>query len=377
MGFKERSLDILQRIRGHINQISPVLPNQVVVTIGRYALGTCGDTRRFMGDVKPTLIRILHRKEVALKTVDVSFDPEQTIIIDTAYEPHYWFDLHAHFDENGDLSDELEMRIYNYHEEVISIASLSEGMASGVLPILHSYLTREGKSAASIAVFPSMVHSSDALFNAFSTIGLISADASAPLILLDQSRLEAFAGVHRDGDVLMGKDVIDYLVELFLDKEGFIRDLVKLSRSFGVGLYTVLMAAGCSLEIYENFRNILDITLEQPMLDFDLSTASMIYAVVRAPLHLRGQLTKGRIELEVSSWLKERADLDAPQICEPIYVDEFGDKIDVIILVGGFDTGELFTSIDKRISRLSRTMVEQELYDREVWNKIREQLLGS
>ena len=374
MDSREDSPDVLQRIKAHIDQISPVLPNQVVITVGQYALETF-DSERFLEDDMPTLIRILHRKETNLKTVDMNFDPEQTIILDTFYEPHYWFDLHSHLEKNRDFSDELKRRIFNYHDEVISIVSLSEGVASGVLPTLHSYLMREEKSAVSIAVFPSMTHSSDALFNAFSSIGLISIERSAPLILLDQSRLEEFAGVKRNGDILIGKDIIDYLIELFFDRKGFIRDLVKLSRSFDVDLYTVLMAAGCSLDIYESFRNILDITLEQPMLDFDLSTASMIYVLVRAPLHMRGQLTKGRIELEVTSWLKERADLDAPQICEPVYVDEFGDRIDIIILVGGFDTGELFNSIDKRISRFSRIMVEQELYDKEVWSSIKRQLL--
>ncbi|KON30256.1 hypothetical protein AC482_04285 [miscellaneous Crenarchaeota group-15 archaeon DG-45] len=349
----------------------------MVITIGRYVLGICSDPGRFTGDGKPTLIRILHRKDVAFKTVDVGLDSDNAIVIETAYEPHYWFDMRSHFDENGDLSEDLEKRIFGYHEDVLSVASLSEGVASGVLPPLLSYLRREGKSAASIVVFPSMVHSSDALFNAFSTVGLVSMDALGPLILLDQSCLEAFVGVRRDGGVLMGSGVIDYLVELFLGKDGFIRDLAKLSRSFGVGIFTVLMAAGCSLKIYESFRNILDITLEQPMLDLDLSTASMVYAIVRAPLHLRGELTKGRIELEVASWLKERADLDAPQICDPVYVEEFGDKIDIVILVGGLDMRGLFASIDSRISRFSRIMVEQELYDREAWIEIRRQLLGS
>lgn len=374
MGSDECGFDILERIRCHIEQVRPVLPNQVVVTVGRYALDTLNDSKRFVGDDTPTLIRVLHKKEMDLKTLNI--DPELTIILDTIYEPHYWFDLHSYLKKDREFPNELERRIYDYHEEVISIASLSEGAASGVLPTLHSYLMKEGKSAVSIAVFPSMNHSSSALFNAFSSIGLIFIDKSGPVILLDQSRLEEFIGVRRDGNMLTDKDVIDFLIELFLDKEGFIRDLVKLSRSLKVDLYTILMAAGCSLEIYENFRNILDITLEQPMFDFDLSTSSLIYVLVRVPLHLREQLDKRHIELEVARWLKERANLDAPQICEPIYVDEFSDRIDVVILVGGFDTRGLFTSIDERISRFSRIIVEQELYDKEVWNNIKDQLLG-
>lgn len=376
MGSNECCFDILGRIRDHIEQIRPALPSQVVVTVGQYAFELLNNSKRFVGEDTPTLIHVLHKKETNLKTINIDVDTERTIILDTIYEPHYWFDLHSHLEEDRGFPTELERRIFNYHDEVISVASLSEGAASGVLPILHSYLMKEGKSAVSIAIFPSMNHSSNALFNAFSSIGLISIDKSGPVILLDQSRLEEFIGVHRDGNMLTDKDVIDFLIELFLDKKGFIKDLVKLSRSFKVDLYTILMAVGCSLEIYENFRNILDITIEQAMFDFDLSTSSMIYVLVRVPIHLSEQLDKRHIELEVTRWLKERANLDAPQICEPVYVDEFSDRIDVVILVGGFDTRGLFTSIVERVSRFSKIMVEQELYDRGVWDEIKDQLLG-
>jgi len=135
------------------------------------------------------------------------------------------------------------------------------------------------------------------------------------------------------------------------------------------------MAAGCSLGIYETFRNILDITLEQPLLDIDLSTADMLYVVVKIPLSLRDEYSKGRVELEVSGWVKDHVNVDAPQICEPIYVEEFGDRIDVAILVGGFDTTELFDALDKRIENISKMMVEQDLYDDVVWLEIRKRLL--
>jgi hypothetical protein len=176
--------------------------------------------------------------------------------------------------------------------------------------------------------------------------------------------------VNREGGRLSGDLVPRYLVELLLHKEGLVRDLVKLSRSFRVELFTVLMAAGSSLEIYENLRNILDIALEQPLLDFDISTASIIYVLVKAPLRLQGRLTKGFIELEVNSWLKERLEIDVPQICEPIYVDELNDRIDVVILVGGFDTTLLFKTVRERVSRFDNLINEHGFYDKSVWAKI-------
>ncbi len=373
MSSPDDGFDVLKSIKAHIDLITPVLPSQVVVTVGQYALGTLDDSDGFIGDDTPTLLRILHKKETSFKTVDLY--PEKTIIIDTVYEPHYWFDLHSHLQGDTWFSEELANRIYSYHDEVLSVLNLSEGIASGVLPALYTHIASEDISALSLGVFPSMGHSSDALFNAFACLGLLTIDASAPLLIMDQSKLEDFTGVHREGEILAGKEVIDYLVKLFMEKKGFIRDLVKLSRSFNVGLYTILMAAGCSLGIYETFRNILDITLEQPLLDIDLSTADMLYVVVKIPLSLRDEYSKGRVELEVSGWVKDHVNIDAPQICEPIYVEEFGDRIDVAILVGGFDTTELFDALDKRIQNFSKMMVEQDLYDDVVWLEIRKRLL--
>ncbi|OGD53314.1 hypothetical protein A3K81_03920 [Candidatus Bathyarchaeota archaeon RBG_13_60_20] len=182
--------------------------------------------------------------------------------------------------------------------------------------------------------------------------------------------------MHRAGEVLKGIDVVDYLLELLLEKEGFIRDIYKLSRNFGVQFFAPMLATGCSLSIYESFRNILDITLEQPLMGFDMSTASMIYVLVKAPIYYRDEFTKGKIEYEVTQWLKESLGVDVPQVCETIFVDEYGDRVDLAILVGGFDTSRLFNAINARIERFSNMYLEQGLYDRGLWERIKERLLG-
>ena len=70
-----------------------------------------------------------------------------------------------------------------------------------------------------------MNHSSDALYNAFSTVGRILIENSTPLILIDQGLMEDYSGVHRSGDVLVDKAIIDYLIDMLLDKDNFIREL--------------------------------------------------------------------------------------------------------------------------------------------------------
>ncbi|MGD2201735.1 MAG: hypothetical protein PVJ38_08910, partial [Candidatus Bathyarchaeota archaeon] len=225
-------------------------------------------------------------------------------------------------------------------------------------------------------VFPSLGHSSDALFNAFSSLGQILIQGSGPIVILDRDRLDSFISVNRAGARLLGDDVPRYLAELFLDKKGIVRDLAKLSQAFKVELFTALMASGSSMEIYESLRNVLDVTLEQPLLDFDLSTISLVYVLIRAPLRMQEQFTKGYIELEVNDWLKDTLGLNVPQICEPVYVDEFNDRVDVIILVGGFDPQPLFKKVDERITRFDNLIKEHGFYDREVWDKIRQRLVN-
>jgi len=360
----------MKRVKDHVDSILPIIPSQIVISVGQYGYYSLMDSRKFHREDSPAILQIIHRKEADLLGAATGNTPEKTIQFDTEFEPHYWFDINTFLREDSNFQDTLRGNIFDYQEEFVILGSLGEGVTAGALPVVNEYLVQLKKDTIHLAVFPSVTHSSDALFNAFSSLGLLLSQGSGPVLLLDRARLDSFISVNREGDRLSGELVPRYLVELLLDKEGIVRDLVKLSSSFKVDLFTVLMASGSSLEIYETFRNILDITLEQPLLDFDFSTASIVYVLVKAPLRLQGQLNKGFIELEVNSWLKERLEIDVPQICEPIYVDELNDRIDVVILVGGFDTNHLFETVSERVSRFDNLIKEHNLYDEDIWAKI-------
>ncbi|MCW4049836.1 MAG: hypothetical protein NWE89_08880 [Candidatus Bathyarchaeota archaeon] len=373
MSLSESDLKLLVALKKHINAITPDLPDRAVITVGQYTLDSLLDSPSLQEEGITDLIRVHHKKDLEHKTVEI--DPEYSIEVDTLYEPHYWFDLQENLDSDS-FEEHVNKRIYDYHDEILTLVNVSEGSSSGLFPILHKILAEKGKNALGVAVFPSMGHSSDALFNAFASVGMMNLNNSAPVLLLDQGKLEDFSGVHREGEPLRDMEVIDYMVELLLDKRGFVRDIYKISKNFNIKTFSALMATGCSLGIYENFRNILEITLEQPLMDFDISTATMIYVLVKAPIYYRDELTKGDIEFEVSQWLMDSLGVDIPQICEPIFVDEFGDRIDIMILVGGFDTKKIYGDIYRRIERFSNMNLEQGLYDKELWEKIKKELLG-
>jgi len=366
-------VNLLAGLRKQIEAISPILPDKAVVTVGQYTLETLIDSPKLSEEDIYTLLRVIHRKDLQHKTIDI--DPRKSLIADTLYEPHYWFDMGEYLGK-VDLYAMLERLIYGYHKEVMTLSNISEGACSGILPEIHRFLADNEKSTIGIALFPAMNHSSDALYNAFSAVGKILIDKSTPLILIDQGLMEHFNGVHREGDVLEGIRIIDYFVEMLLDKENFIRELDRLSRSYSVDIFSPIMATGCSLDIYGSFRNILEITLEQPLMEFDLKTASMVYVLVRAPMSYQDDFQKGQLEFEVTQWLQESIGVDIPQICEPLFVDEYGDRIDVIILVGGYDTTNKFNEVYKRIERFSKMNVDQGLVDSGEWDKIKEKMLG-
>jgi hypothetical protein len=373
LSLSEADLKLLVGLRKHIEALTPVLPDKAVVTVGQYTLDSLLDTPRFQEDERLDLFRVYHKKDLEHKTLYI--DPESQVQVDTLYEPHYWYDLMENVNED-EFKGRLAERIFDYHKEVLTLVNLSEGSSSGLYPMLHKFLAEREKNTLGTVIFPSMGHSGDALFNAFASVGMITLDNSTPLLLIDQGSLEAYRGVHRMGEALKGLDVVDYLVELLLDKDGFIRDIYKLSRNFGIRFFSPLLATGCSLTIYENFRNILNIVLEQPLMTIDMSTASMIYVLVKAPTYYKDEFTKGKIEYEVSQWLKDSLGSDVPQVCEPIFVEEFGDRVDVVILVGGWNTSPMFRDIYRRIERFSNMNLEQGLYDRQLWEKIMEKLMG-
>ena len=126
-------------------------------------------------------------------------------------------------------------------------------------------------------------------------------------------------------------------------------------------MYSVLLATGASLKIYGSFENILNATLLKPLLNFDLSTASLLYVLLRMPSSLKDKLPRGKIELAIAGWFKEKANLKSIYIAEPVYVEDASDRIDLILFVGGFDTAEMFTDYDKKAKSMKNRAVQKGL----------------
>jgi hypothetical protein len=370
MSSSEPQFDVFENITKHINQLKPWVPKQAVICIGEYPAKILlkGSFVDKTDDTLPLFIgksgkEIAKWSQSRLKTHNIyGLDPN----IDT----HFWFNVLPHITKNDALMARLKNKLVDKQCDAIMVASVWDGVGSALLPALISQFKEWNINSVALAMLPSKVQPSDVHFNALSSIGMFAAEDLTPVVLIDRDHLENYVGVDRKGSVISGNTVVNYLLELMLAKETLAEELSELSRSFNVRMYTVLSVTGASLKIYGSLENILQTALLRPLLTFDLSSASLLYVLIRMPVQFKDKLPRGKIELAMANWFKERSHLKSIYISEPIYVEDVGDRIDVIMFMGGFDVTELFTSIEKKVSAIKSSVIERGLISEEEWQGI-------
>jgi hypothetical protein len=96
--------------------------------------------------------------------------------------------------------------------------------------------------------------------------------------------------------------------------------------------------------------------------------------VVRLPLKLKDKLSKGKIELAVADWFSSKANLRSIYVGEPIYVEDAFDRIDLIMVVGGFNTTKMFASMEKEVGVIKNHVIEKGFVKKEEWQAIAKSL---
>jgi hypothetical protein len=268
--------------------------------------------------------------------------------------------------KNEEFIEQRRKSIENLHAAVI-VASSWDGVGSALMPSLISQFKALNVNSLALAILPSKVQPSDVHFNALSSMGLCVTEDFSPIILTDRDLLESFVGVNRDGSPMAGNIIINYLLELMLTKGTLVQEISELSRSFNVKMYTVLLATGASLKMYDSLENILNSSLSRPLLTFELSSASVLYVLIRMPLHLKDKLPRGKIELRIANWFKEKASLKSIYVTEPIYVDDYSDRIDIAMFVGGFNATERFTLMEKKVKDIKTYAIKKGFIKEDEW----------
>ena len=161
------------------------------------------------------------------------------------------------------------------------------------------------------------------------------------------------------GELIKGNMVVNYLINMFLAKETLVNEISELSRTFNVKLFSGIVVTGASYKIYGSIENMLNTAWLKPLLAFDLSSASLLYVLLRMPSSLKDKLPRAKIELAIANWFKEKTSLQSIYITEPIYTEDMTDRIDAVLFVGGFDTIKLLANLQKKVEPLKNQAVEK------------------
>jgi hypothetical protein len=361
--------DVVESIGKHIELLKPVLIKQTAICVGEYPTKILL-RELYVGKINGMLPIFIGKssKDIA-KWSRSSLDPNSILGLDTDIDTHFWFHVLPYVTKDDEFIGRLRKLVDDSHDTII-VSSLWDGVGSALLPALISQFKTWNINSVALGVLPSKVQPSDVHFNALASVGMCASKDFATVLLVDRDHLESYVGVSRDGSTLKGNLLVNYALDLMLAKETLVQELTELSRSFSVKVYTILAATGASLQIYGSLENMLNTALIKPLLTFDLSSASLLYVLLRMPLQLRDTLPRGKIELAVANWFKERVSLKSIYVSEPIYVEEVNDRIDVVMFVGGFNVTEMFASLEKKVSALKSQTIKKGFVKEDEWRGI-------
>jgi hypothetical protein len=374
MSTESSQLDVKANILKHVTMLKPIFPRRTLISIGDYAAQFLQKSNIYSKNEDILTLVIEKGKEDASKKKRSGSSVEGKIFIPEKIDTHYWFDVQKYISEHDEVVEELKNKPIDKLEGAIMVASTGEGVGSALLVDLTSRFKEGNVNSVAFAILPSELQPSDAHFNALWSIATC-ASKGLTQILIGRDALEGFVGVDRRGVVLRGTAVLNYLIELTLAKEQFVPEFSELSKSFNLKMFTLLSATGASLKVYGSLKNILDTTMLRPFAPFDLSDASMLYVLVRMPLHLKDSLSREKIELIVDEWFKEKTNLKAAYVSEPIYVDDGNDRLDIVMFVGGFDLTAMVTSTDRKVKDTKSYAVKNSFIEEKEWQKLISNLL--
>ena len=304
-------------------------------------------------------------------------DGKYILSLEKNVDSHFWYQILPVLSESNVLIDNLKKRSIDNIKGVIVLSSLWDGFGSALTPTLISQFKESNTNSIVFEILPSQLQTSDAHFNAFSSVSLCLSENFAPIVFLDRDQVENFSGIDRQGSIIKGSSVVNFLLDLIQKKESFVQEISELTRAFDVRVYTVMLSFGASLSVYGSLENILNAAMLRPLLKFKLSSSCVAYAVFRIPTRMKKTLLKNNIELTLANWFKEKTNLKSIQISEPIYIDSKEDRIDLALFVGGFELSDIFTPIMKKIQPMKNNAIKKGLIKKKDWEVIVKELIPS
>ncbi len=353
------SFNVLLSIEKHIAALKPLLPKQAIVAIGEYPIKTMIK--------EPTLSRegtlpifIEKSSDDIYKWVPKAFDTHFIMGFEDAdIDTHFWYEVLPTLNKDTSVMESLKKKSTEKLRGAIIFASVWDGVGSAAVPSLIGKFNAQKIDTLSIAVLPSKIQPTDAHFNAYATLQMCQAMDSSTVLLLGRDELENYEGVDRKGVQIKGNQVVNYMLNLFLSKELLVEEIAELSRTFNVKLFSALAVSAASYRVYGSLDNMLNTALLKPLLSFDLSSAKLLYVLLRMPMSLKEKIPRVQIELEITNWFKKKTSLQSIHISEPVYTEDMSDRIDAVLFIGGFDISGMFADLDSKVEVLKNRAVEK------------------
>jgi hypothetical protein len=370
----ESSTDSVDKPEENVEPLKPTFNEPVIICVGEYPIKILLRGSLAMKKEEPLPIFIDKSSEDIAEWSQSTLNPDSILGLDLKIDTHFWFQVLPSITNDGALIARLKDKPIDSLRGALIVSSLWDGIGSGLLPALISQFKEWNTNTVAFGVLPSKMQVADVHFNAISSVGMYLSKGFGSLLLLDRDQLENYIGVDRKGRVLKGSVFFNYLLEMVSAKETFVQELSELSRAFDIRIYTVLSATGASFSMYGSIKNMLNSALSRPLLKFDMASAAVVYVLPRLPLQLKEKLPKGKIELEIADWFKEKTNLQTAFISEPIYVEDANDRVDLVMFVGGFDTTEMFTAMEKKVKAIKSFVVKKGSIKEDEWGVIAKSL---
>ncbi len=363
-------------IEKYTDSLKRLLPTKAVVCIGEYPINIILNSS-FIGKKDQGVLPIFVEKSTkdVIKWSQGRLENGSIVCLDEDIDSHFWYDILPYVVENESFFEKIKGKPIEKLLGAIIVSSTWNGIGSALLPSLSTQFKEWNINSIALPLLPSKAQPLDNQFNSLACIGIL-ASRKATLLLIDRDKLETYTGIDRNGFGIYGNMVINYLLDLILTKETFAQELCELSNSFDTKMFTTLLASGVSLKIYETLENMLDTTLLRPLFTFDLSSATILYVLVRMPFNLKDKFPRGKIEVTITNWFKDKADLESIYIADPIYVEDSSDRMDIAMFVGGFETATRFATIEKKVAKMKDQAVKKGLITEEDWQAIAKSLLN-
>jgi len=234
-------------------------------------------------------------------------------------------------------------------QTVFVAAAVGGGTGSGAAPTIVNLcrLCNQEVSTIAMIISPSRHEADHSHLNAFYGISKLltfNGKANADTVLmLNHDKLRHIRGVGRQGKEYKAAEVASYLLKLFqlnLQRSGMVR-MCRLNRGTKIQAFVPCVAIGRSMEIFGNLANVMESAAAYPLAEIDFNNVIASYLLIRIPKAIANMYPDEAVSEEFEAWNNRYIPNMSSSLVQILHTDERSDRIDVCIMLGGANAGEI------------------------------------